>query len=190
MENTNRRRFLKVAGLGGLATGVGAVLKTASAESHDHSLISGPLAQATVAFGVWQGEQGLDRMDPEFNPRTTNQHVLAPGVVKIRAGGAVNFVVAGFHQIAIYDDGIQPGNIDINNLVAPQGSPPGFPSPLPPILIDDPVGRTFRGLDPGLQPLDRVESVFFASPGLYLVICTVLPHFLNDAMFGYVKVLP
>jgi hypothetical protein len=32
--------------------------------------------------------------------------------------------------------------------------------------------------------------VTFASPGVYLVICGVFPHFVNDNMHGFVKVLP
>ena len=34
---------------------------------------------------------------------------------------------------------------------------------------------------------DRVETVHFAHPGRYLVICGFLFH-LNEMMFGYVKV--
>ena len=59
-------------------------------------------------------------------------------------------------------------------------------------MSDDPENRIYRGLDPLLLPVgaqqDRVESVQFAQPGLYLVICAVLPHF-QDGMYGYVRVL-
>jgi hypothetical protein len=34
----------------------------------------------------------------------------------------------------------------------------------------------------------RVESVRFLKPGRYLVICAVHPHFVDDGMFGFVKV--
>ena len=78
----------------------------------------------------------------------------------------------------IYDDGTQPVNINTNLVVPP-----------PPVaIIDDPTNRIFRGLDPRLQSQDRVESVTFNKPGTYLVICAVLPHFVNDRMFGFVKV--
>jgi len=33
-----------------------------------------------------------------------------------------------------------------------------------------------------------VESVRFTTPGTYLVICAVRPHFVNDGMFGFVEV--
>jgi hypothetical protein len=35
--------------------------------------------------------------------------------------------------------------------------------------------------------MDRVESVNFKEPGRYLVVCGVLPHFL-EGMHGYVNV--
>ena len=62
-------------------------------------------------------------------------------------------------------------------------APPGPP------LINDPNNRVYRGLDPSLQPQDRVEVVHFANDGVYLVICGVRPHFVNDHMFGYVRVV-
>lgn len=78
-----------------------------------------------------------------------------------------------------YDAGTQPGDIN-TALLIPGSTPPG--------LIDDPHGRIFRGLDPRTQTQDRVESVRFTKPGTYLVICAVHPHFVNDGMFGFVKV--
>jgi hypothetical protein len=32
--------------------------------------------------------------------------------------------------------------------------------------------------------------VHFSNSGTFLVICGVRPHFVNDGMFGFVKVLP
>jgi len=57
------------------------------------------------------------------------------------------------------------------------------------LLIDDPNNRIFRGLNPQTVPQDRVETVHFAEPGTYLVICGVRPHFVDDNMFGFVRVL-
>lgn len=190
MELTSRRSLLTLGGVGTVAAGLGVLWKSSpeasAAAQHGHKPVSGPLSQATVSFGQWIGDQGLDRMDPAFNPITSNHHILAPYEVTIQAGGAVSYIVSGFHQIVVYDDGTQPGNIDTSNLVLSQG--PGAP-PFP-ILIDDPVNRIFRGADPGGQPLDRVESVHFSEPGTYLVICGVIFHFADDNMYGFVKVLP
>lgn len=78
----------------------------------------------------------------------------------------------------IYDDGTQPRNINPTLVVATPAVN----------LINDPDNRIFRGLDPKTQPQDRVEFVTFHKPGTYLVICGVQPHFVNDRMFGFVKV--
>lgn len=140
----------------------------------------GPLSNATVSFGQWRSDPPLDRF-PDQSPRLHNQHQQIPFKVKIKAGGSVNFIIGGFHQIIVYDDGTQPEDIN-TTLIVPGSSPPG--------LIDDPNGRIYRGLNPRLLPQDRVEVVHFPKPGTYLVICGVLPHFVNDNMFGFVRVLP
>lgn len=109
---------------------------------------------------------------------------MTPNMVTIRSGGSVNFIVSGLHNIAIYDDGVTPTDINIA-LTTPTTSatPPVLP------IIDDPNRRIYRGVDPSLQSRDRVEVVNFAAPGTYLVICGVLPHFAGG-MYGYVRVLP
>ena len=137
-----------------------------------------PNVRATVSFGQWQTDPPLDRVATPTD-RTRNVHLLLPRVAKIKAGGAVNFIVSGFHEPTIYDAGTQPGDIN-TALLVPGSTPPG--------LIDDPQGRIFRGLDPRTQTQDRVESVRFTKPGTYLVICAVHPHFVNDGMFGFVEV--
>jgi hypothetical protein len=114
--------------------------------------------------------------------------------VRIKAGGAVNFNIGGFHQVIVYDDRTQPDDIDAALTTTTTGP---TPSPAVP-LIDDPQHRIYRGLDPSLQPLDRgsppaflqdrVEVVYFPKPGKYLVICGVQPHFVNDGMYGFVTV--
>lgn len=143
--------------------------------------IEGPNVQATVSFGQWQTDPPFDRFPAaSANDRTRNNHQLIPQEVKIKAGGAVNFIISGFHATTIYDAGTQPG--DINTALQ---------LPIPPVtvpLIDDPSNRIFRGVDPRAVSQDRVESVTFDKPGTYLVICAVHPHFVNDRMFGFVKV--
>jgi plastocyanin len=127
----------------------------------------------------------LDRF-PNVSDRFANHHALTPQVAKIKAGGTVNFIIGGFHQVLVYDNGTQPGDIDTSILV-----PVTTPPPPGPLLIADPTRRIYRGLDPstlsGVQ--DRVEVVHFANPGTYLVICGVLPHF-QQGMYGFVKVTP
>ena len=138
-----------------------------------------PLAQAdnggkqsvTVSFGA-----GLNTAQPG---NSANHHVL-PANIKVQVGGVVNFVVAGFHQVAVYNNGVLP-----ENLVIPAGG----------LFIDDANNRYYLGLSPivpqaGLSNAqNRVESVSFAQPGKYLVICNVRGHFL-DGMKAFVKVVP
>ena len=165
---------------------------------HDgrHDDMDGPLASANVSFGQWNLDTPLDRF-PNNSDRTRNNHQLIPGVVDIKVGGSVNFIVGGFHHILIYDDGTKPSDINISSTI-PTTVQPGPP------LINDPVNRIYRGLDPSVMPLlpgstppqplqDRVETVHFPNQGKFLVICGVLPHFFDVAtgqfiMFGHVRV--
>lgn len=145
---------------------------------------TGPLSNATVSFGAWKPP--LDRFLNVPPPPPANEHVVAPQIAKIKAGGAVNFIIAGLHNVVVYEDGTRPEDIDVT-LIA---NPPAPPAPQVPV-IDDPNGRIYRGPDPRrLFPnVDRVEVVYFAEPGTYLVICGVLPHF-QGGMYGYVRVVP
>jgi len=170
------------------ALGVATYLVTAN-NQHDHKAHGGaakadggPLSNATVSFGAWMTSPPLDRFPNISNTRTSNHHVIIPEVAKIKAGGTVNFIIAGFHQVIVYDDGTQPGSINTSLTVPPT-------NPIPTLLIADPNRRIYRGLDPSTQPPDRVEVVHFAAPGTYLVICGVLPHF-QAGMYGYVRVVP
>jgi hypothetical protein len=75
--------------------------------------------------------------------------------VSIPAGGTVNFLISGLHQVIVYDDGTQPEDIDIERTTTTTGTPPGV------LLIDDPTHRLYRGPDPSLYPHARVEVVSF-----------------------------
>jgi plastocyanin len=139
----------------------------------------GNLANATVSFGAWAASAAtpLDRFADPLSG-AGNVHELIPQLALIKAGGTVNFIIAGLHNVIVYDDGTKPGDIN-TTLIVPDSAPP---------LIDDPNRRIYRGPDPRTQPRDRVEVVHFDKPGTYLVICGVLPHF-NEGMFGFVKVI-
>jgi len=188
-----RREFLEKAGIGSAALvslpAMGHAAKPAQADEHDHGHEdgpSGPLANATVSFGSWQSDPPHDRF-PNISDRFRNHHALTPNEVTIKAGGTVNFIISGFHQVLVYGPGTEPAQISLANpLIRPM---------LPP-LITDPVSRVYRGLDPaalsGVQ--DRIEVVQFPTDGRFLVICGVLPHFFDAAtgefiMFGFVRVL-
>lgn len=105
---------------------------------------------------------------------------LTPRNVVIDAGGTVTFEVpANVHQIAIYDPGKEPGDVNV-------GIQTAAPAPCPPVpLINDPVMRMTIQTRPCFQPWTYTQT--FDTPGKYLVICTFLPHFQNG-MYGWVTV--
>jgi plastocyanin len=184
-EKMKRLSFIALCTVIFFAVGFTAYL-TLAQEKHQHIKESrsdsdndNQLNNATVSFGGWMTTPALSRF-PNLNPFTANHHALTPKTVKIKAGGTVNFIIGGFHEVLVYDNGTQPGDINTTLTVPPtNGGPP---------LINDPNRRIYRGLDPSLQPQDRVEVVQFDRPGLYLVICGVRPHFVNDGMYGFVRV--
>ena len=129
-----------------------------------------------VAFG-----RGLNTTQPQGNPAN---HIMIPDTVRLKQNGVVHFLVAGFHEIVIYN----PGKTDDDVAVPPSGT-----------FINDTNNRFYAGIIPAGGPLgtpgttnpsnaqNRVESVAFLQPGTYLVICNIRTHF-NDGMFGYVVV--
>ena len=146
-----RREFVEKAGLGAAAlvtiaaTGPARASTRAGAQHH-HNPISGPLATATVSFGAWAQTPapGGDR-HPNLGAAAglaNNVHALIPNEVKIKAGGTVNYIIAGFHQVIVYDDGMTPADIDHLAVLIP-GLPP---------LIDDPNRRVYRGIESGHPP--------------------------------------
>ena len=135
----------------------------------------------TVAFGA-----GLNTAQPG---NAANHHVL-PHQIRVRKGGVVNFVVAGFHQLIVYKPGVT--QVAVAAFLASLGTPPFF--------IDfDPANVLYRGIAPAGGPPpgtaatanpsnagNRVESVSFAEAGDYLVICNVRSHFV-DGMWATVR---
>lgn len=183
-----RREFVEKVGAGSAALLAGGVIAggmsgPASADQqgeHHHDDVSGPLANATVSFGAWPMPLDRTALPPGPPP---NIHRLIPGTTTIKAGGSVNFIVAGFHHVVVYGPGKKPGDVNTGLLQAMPGAPPDFP-----MTIDDADKRVYRGPFPFGLPQDRVEVVHFARRGVYLVICAFLPHF-EDDMFGWVRVV-
>ena len=111
-------------------------------------------------------------------------HVMIPDTVKLKQNGVVHFLVAGFHEIVIYNPGKTPDDVAVV-----QGE----------TFINDANNRFYQGIIPAGGPLgtaptinpsnaqNRVESVAFLEPGTYLVICDIRTHFENG-MFGFIEV--
>lgn len=138
-------------------------------------------AHVTVAFGA-----GLNTAQPG-NP--ANHHIL-PREIALRKDGVVTFMVAGFHQIIIFDQGVVQGQIAVppTGLFIFDSAPP---SSLP---VHYQGLRPAGGPPPGIASTtnpsnaqNRIESVSFSKTGDYLVICNVRTHFV-DGMWAIVKV--
>ena len=190
-----RREFVEKLGLGSavaLVTGGAIVAGASSAGStaaeaaeahHQHDPVKGPLAAATVMFGAWRTDLSLDRF-PNVSVGTANAHRVTPYQATIKAGGSVAFMISGLHQILVYGPDVLPDSINAQITRPTTGTPAGTP------LINDTANRVYAGLDPSTQPRERSEVVNFHAEGKYLVICGVQPHFVNDQMYGWVRVLP
>src|ERR671922_1091576 len=113
MRKTSRRNLLKGTAVAGVSAALGLTNSgTRAAEPgaekhHQHQPIAGPLANADISFGAWPTDPALDRFVISTAPQIPNVHQLIPHEVKIKAGGSVNFIIAGFHLLLVYDDGTQ-----------------------------------------------------------------------------------
>jgi hypothetical protein len=164
-----------------IVAGVAPTAVATQNREHEHGVVSGPLANVVVSFGAWKTQPPLDRFPNVAPPPPANAHLLFPFEAKIKAGGAVSFLISGLHNVQIFAPGTEPEDINIG-LTTPMTAPPGLP------IVNDPTNRIYRGPDPSLLPLDRVETVQLSAPGRYLVICGFLFHF-QDGMHGYINVV-
>ena len=136
---------------------------------------AGPDDSAMVRFG--NPDAGSPFQPPVFDhdssPNATDN--LIPRTSVISAGGNVTFVVAGFHQPAVYRAGTEPEDITV----------PAFP---PNLFINDPTNRLALGPAAGVQGPWTPPAGTFSTPGRYLVLCNVTPHFAFVNMYGWVIV--
>ena len=138
---------------------------------------------AIMEFG--RPELGSTYAPPEGHDASTHaKDKMNPRTVVIAVGGTVTFRVAPFHNPAIYDAGTEPEDIE----VSPRTLRPLSPGPvfIPNFVIDDPTNRLWQG-SYALVPQERTSPPFTA-PGRYLVICTTVPHFVDNNMYGWVIV--
>jgi len=147
-----------------------ATAKSASAQNEGANV-------AVAAFGI-----GMNTIaPPPGNP--INHHVM-PQTIRIKQGGVVNFMVAGFHQLIVYLPGTGLNDISV---------------PVTGTFINDLVNVYYQGINPAGGPLgtagttnpsngsNRNEPVVFLEPGTYLAICNIRGHFL-DGMYAWVIV--
>ena len=165
-------------------------------DDHDRDHNRQRQSTTSATFG-----RGLNTAQPG-NPVN---HVILPTEIRVKAGGVVDFTVAGFHDIIVFKPGFT-----LEELVHVGGgqlplTPPIFvlpPDPATPLPINLSMLAEriyYRGINPAGGPLgtavagnpangsNRSEPVAFLQKGVYLVICNIRPHLL-DGMIAYVKV--
>ncbi len=127
-------------------------------------VLAKPSLTATVKMGQENGTgSGIRNHDQSGHAK----YKLVPRTVVISAGGSVTYNFTGYHKIAIFAAGTQPG--DVTN---PDGT------------IDD------SAMIDGTPNTDSwtTSAGTFDTPGRYLVICNFAPHFVNYDMYGWVIV--
>jgi hypothetical protein len=150
----------------------GIVLLAAVALAVPTIVAAGPGSSATTTFGNLQA--GSPFPPAEHDSSFNGEDNIIPRTVVISAGGNVTFDVDGFHQAAVYTPGTSPDDITV----------PAFP-PESNIFVNDPAGRLFLG------PVGASSTTgpgTFSTPGKYLMICNVTPHFAFAKMYGWVIV--
>lgn len=136
-------------------------------------------------------------------PGNSVNHAILPRRISVKEGGVVDFGVAGFHDIIIFQPGVKLQDLrDAGGGDFPTFAPVFVFQPDPALPFNAPSLADqvyYRGLNPAggppgtpVQPnptnvMNRSEPVAFLEKGTYLVICNVRPHLL-DGMYAYVKV--
>ena len=164
-------------------------LPTVETSEQQFSAAGGLPQSATLTFGK-------DGVGSPFAPPSGHDasgHAydkIVPHVVNIAAGGSVTINIGPFHAAAVYDDGTRPQDITISPATLDDLAVPFPPFVLTDFIINDPTNRIALGppLNPGAPTTWTTPAGTFDTPGRYLVICTVLPHFAGSNMYAYVNV--
>jgi plastocyanin len=148
----------------------------------------GHLAEASSALSATI-DFGRDNLGSPFPPPSGHDQSghsrdsLFPAEVVIDKGGRVTFIMgaSGVHEVAIYQPGTKPDDINATLLDAAAATCPPVPT------INDPHNRVTILSDQVCEGGSPNPSYTFTEPGRYLVICTFLPHF-QSGMYGWVTV--
>jgi hypothetical protein len=138
-----------------------------------------------VHFG--EDEHGSPFPPPSGHDRSTQaQDLMIPRTVVIDAGGRVTFRIDPIHRVNIYKPGTVPSDIN-TSLLIDFNTPQLF---IPKFVIDDATNRIEQS-----PPFSVIaEQVWtsspgtFSKPGRYFVMCSFLPHFADNSMYGWVIV--
>lgn len=135
---------------------------------------------------------GMNDHGSPFDPAAGHDHssqakdLLIPRTVVIDAGGQVQFQIDPFHRVNIYKVGTDASDIDVSKLINFSSGPVFIPN----FVIDDPTNRIAQS-PPFSFNLDQTWTTpvgTFNTPGRYFVMCSFLPHFVANDMYGWVIV--
>ena len=136
------------------------------------------------------GREGVGSPFPPPSGHDASGHAydkILPKTVNIAAGGSVTFNIVPIHAVAIYDDGTKPEDITLSDATLDDlALAPGVT--LPNFVINDPNNRIADGPPPLFAGAWTTPPGTFDAPGTYLVICKILPHFVDAKMYAWVKV--
>ena len=149
--------------------------------------LADPPLHAEVHFGT---EVGSPFPPPEQHDQSLHaRDKIVPRTVVISAGGSITFEIYPFHQVAIYEAGTEPEDIEVGPGTLIDANFPCPPFTIPDFVIDDPDGRIARSPSLECEEMDwETPAGVFDEPGRYLMICTTAPHFLEADMFGWIIV--
>ena len=134
-----------------------------------------PDQSAAVQFG--HDEVGSPFPPPSGHDASFNaKDNVIPRTAVVSAPGLVTWNVPSVHQVAIYEPGVEPGDI------VPTGNLETNP------FVNDPNGRVALQANPFGPPRPPTYQHTFNAPGKYLIICNFLPHFVFAKMYGWIDV--
>jgi hypothetical protein len=138
-------------------------------------VLATPDGSATVRFGA---DVGTD-FDPAVHDASFHAYdKVRPRTVTIAAGtsSSVAFDVLGFHQPVVYDigKGVEDVDAPVFDPITEEG-----------LFIDDHDDEVYFG---DLFVPQSTAPGTFTTPGKYLMICNVTPHFQFAKMYGWIIV--
>jgi hypothetical protein len=145
-------------------------------------------SEVIISFG--RDDVGTEFFPPGEHDRSFHaKDKIRPRVVHLAAGGEVVFDMGSFHGVAIYEPGTTPDDIEISPATLEDLVLPFPPFLLEGFLINDPDGRVADRSPVSMAPMQwSPPEGIFDEPGRYLVLCYVLPHFVEAKMYAYIEV--
>ena len=151
------------------------------------SVASAARSDATPVVKFGQNDHGSP-FDPAIGHDHSSQakDLLIPRTVVIPVGGQVTYQIDPFHRVNVYRAGTAPSDIDVSKLINFVSGPVFIPN----FVIDDPTNRIAQSppFQFAIQQTWTTPLGTFNVPGRYLVMCSFLPHFAQNDMYGWVIV--